>query len=228
MLFLQPFQIGIILFLIALSKRQNIILRIGLISMYFRDPKFKVKNKNMVEIREIRNYIWLAPFVGGLIGIISVLAPAGSVCFYDRWTLDFWIWGMWVFTSYYGTNTIYLSDLFLTAGIGCSVLTIVFSIIIFITANQIRKKSKSIIDTRILWIASGILIILINITWTVIITFMNYEVILNKLRKDFYYYDFDCNTIIWFFFNVNFGIIGPLISGILAITAGRYSKRFRS
>jgi len=162
----------------------------------------------MVEIREIRNYIWLAPFVGGLIGIISVLAPAGSVSF-----------------GFVGANTIFLSDLFLMVGIGCSVLTIVFSIIIFITANQIRKKSKSIIDTRILWIASGILIILINLTWAVIITFMNYGEIINELGGNPFP---EYNALIWFYFNINFGIIGPLITGTLAITAGKYSKRFKN
>jgi hypothetical protein len=181
----------------------------------------------VVEIREIRNYIWLAPFVGGLIGIISVFAPAGSVSFAGYVEIDFWMWGMWVQTSIYGANTIFLSDLFfLTVGIGCSVLNILFSIIIFITANQIRKKSKSIIDTRMLWIASGILIIIINITWAVIITFMNYEVIVNELMK--FFGSVEYNTSIWLFFNINFGIIGPLITGILAITAGKYSKRFKS
>ena len=95
----------------------------------------------MVEIREIRNYIWLAPFVGGLIGIISVLTPAGSVSFAGMVEIDFWMWGMWVQKGFYGANTIFLSDIFLTVGIGCSVLNFVFSIIIFITANQIRKKS---------------------------------------------------------------------------------------
>ena len=34
--------LGILQSLIALSKRQNVILRIGLISIYLRDPKFKV------------------------------------------------------------------------------------------------------------------------------------------------------------------------------------------
>ena len=182
----------------------------------------------MVEIREIRNYIWLAPFVGGLIGIISVLTPAGSVSFAGMVEIDFWMWGMWVQKGFYGANTIFLSDIFLTVGIGCSVLNFVFSIIIFITANQIRKNSKSIIDTRILWIASGILIILINLTWAVIITFMNYGVIIDELISSSYPPSTQYNALIWFYFNVNFGIIGPLITGILAITAGKYSKRFKS
>ena len=178
---------------------------------------------------EIRNYIWLAPFVGGLIGIMSVFTPAGSVSFAGYMEIDFWIWGMWVQTGYIGANTIFLSGIFLIVGIGCSVLTIIFSIIIFITANQIRKNSKSIIDTRMLWIASGILIIIINITWAVIITFMNYGVILNELSTDpFPPSTIQYNAIIWFYFNFNFGIIGPIISGILAITAGKYSKRFKS
>jgi len=178
---------------------------------------------------EIRNYVWLAPFVGGLIGIISLFTPGGSVSFAGYVEIDFWIWGMWVQSGYLGANTIFLSDIFFIVGIGCSVLTSMFSIIIFITANQIRKNSKSIIDTRMVWIASGILIIIINITWAVVMTFMNYGVILNELSADsFQPVMVQYNTMIWLYFNFNFGIIGPCISGILAITAGKYSRRFKS
>ena len=175
---------------------------------------------------EIRNYIWLAPFVAGLIGIISIFFPAGTGGFAGFQEYNFWIWGMWVETSYIGANTIFLSDIFFTVGIGCSVLTSIFSIIILITANQIRKNSKSIIDTRVIWIASGILIIIVNMTWAAIITFMNYGVILNELIGNIYS-SYQYNTIIWLFFNFNFGITGPLFSGILAIIAGKYSKRFK-
>jgi len=176
---------------------------------------------------EIRNYIWLAPFIAGLIGIISIFFPAGTGGFAGYQEYNFWIWGMWVQTGYTGANTIFLSDIFLIVGIGCSVLTSIFSIIILITANQIRKNSKSIIDTRVVWIACGILIIIINITWAVIITFMNYGAILNNLWSDFFPPSYQYNTIIWLFFNFNFGITGPLFSGVLAIAAGKYSKRFK-
>ena len=178
---------------------------------------------------EIRNYIWLAPFVGGLIGILSLFTPGGSVSFAGYVEIDFWIWGMWVQSGYLGANTIFLSDIFFIVGIGCSVLTFIFSIIIFITANQIRKNSKSIIDTRMVWIASGILIIIINITWAVFMTFMNYGAILNELGSGFFPpVMVQYNTLIWLYFNFNFGIIGPIISGILAVTAGKYSRRFKS
>ncbi|TET01940.1 MAG: hypothetical protein E3J90_03030 [Promethearchaeota archaeon] len=176
---------------------------------------------------EIRNYVWLAPFVAGLLGIMSIFFPAGTADFAGYIKMDFWMWGMWVQTGYIGANTIFLTDIFSMVGIGCSVLTLIFSIIIFITANQIRKNSKTIIDTRMLWIASGILIIIINITWAVIITFMNYGVILHELWSEFYPPAFQYNAMIWFYFNFNFGIIGPLFSGILAIIAGKYSKRFK-
>lgn len=176
---------------------------------------------------EIRNYIWLAPFVAGLIGIISIFFPAGTGGFAGYQEFDFWIWGMWVQTGYGGASTIFLSDIFSTVGIGCSVLTLIFSIIILITANQIRKNSKSIIDTRMLWIACGILIIIINIAWAVFITFMNYGVILNNLWSEIFPPSFQYNTMIWLYFNFNFGITGPLFSGVLAITAGKYSKRFK-
>ena len=177
---------------------------------------------------EIRKYIWLAPFVGGLIGIMSIFFPAGTADFAGYVKIDFWMWGMWVQTGFVGANTIFLSDIFSMVGIGCSVLTLIFSIIIFITSNQIRKDSKSIIDTRMLWIASGILIIIINITWAVIITFMNYGIILNELGNFFLPPTYQYNAMIWLYFDFNFGIIGPLILGILAITAGKYSKRFKS
>lgn len=177
---------------------------------------------------EIRNYVWLAPFVGGLIGIISLFTPAGTSDFAGYIVIDFWMWGMWVQTGYIGANTIFLSDIFSTVGIGCSVLTLLFSIIIFITANQIRKNSKSIIDTRMLWIASGILIIIINITWAVFMTFMNYGAILNELYSDIFPPSYQYNALIWLYFDFNFGIIGPIISGILAVTAGKYSRRFKS
>jgi len=175
---------------------------------------------------EIRNYIWLAPFVAGLIGILSIFFPAGTGGFAGFQEFDFWIWGMWVQSGYLGANTIFLSDIFFTVGIGCSVLTSIFSIIILITANQIRKNSKSIIDTRVIWIASGILIIIVNMTWAAIITFMNYGVILNELIGNIYS-SYQYNTMIWLYFNFNFGITGPLFSGVLAITAGKYSKRFK-
>ena len=177
---------------------------------------------------EIRNYIWLAPFIAGFIGIISIFFPAGTADFAGYVTIDFWMWGMWVQSGFYGANTIFQSDIFSMVGIGCSVLTLIFSIIILITANQIRKNSKSIIDTRVLWIANGILIIIINITWMVIITFMNYGVILDELAGGIFFpFNQSYNTIIWLYFNFNFGIIGPIFSGILAITAGKYSKCFK-
>jgi hypothetical protein len=56
---------------------------------------------------------------------------------------------------------------------------------------------------------------------------MNYGVILNELIGNIYS-SYQYNTIIWLFFNFNFGITGPLFSGVLAIAAGKYSKRFRS
>ena len=175
---------------------------------------------------EIRKYIWLAPFIAGFIGIISIFFPAGTADFAGYVKIDFWIWGMWVQSGFFGANTIFLSDIFSTVGIGCSVLTLIFSIISLITANQIRKNSKSIIDTRMLWIAIGILIIIINIAWAVFIAFMNYGVILDELGRAIFPSD-QYNTIIWLYFNFNFGITGPLFSGILAIVAGKYSKRFK-
>ena len=157
---------------------------------------------------EIRKYLWLAPFVDSLIGIISILFPAGSIGFVGYQEVDFWIWGMWVQTGFVGgANTIFLSDIFFTVGIGCSILTFAFSIIIFITANQIRKNSKSIIDTRVLWTVSGILIVIINMTWAVIITFMDYGVIIDELSQNFFPPGYQYNAIIWLFFNFNFIII---------------------
>jgi len=54
---------------------------------------------------------------------------------------------------------------------------------------------------------------------------MNYGEIINELGGNPFP---EYNALIWFYFNINFGIIGPLITGTLAITAGKYSKRFRS
>ena len=59
-------------------------------------------------------------------------------------------------------------------------------------------------------------------------TFMNYGVILNELGRDIFPPFDQLNTIIWLYFNFNFGITGPLFSGVLAIVAGKYSKRFKN
>ncbi|MFX1496782.1 MAG: hypothetical protein ACFFBH_04580 [Promethearchaeota archaeon] len=191
---------------------------------------------------DLSSYLWVLPFISGLIAVISIITPAGYLeggYYYSSEpyiALKFWMWGMWVnsaveslYPIYYITSrTIFLKGTYFVSGIISSIIILSASIIVMMDALRVHRKKSSIENRRIFWSWCGILIWVATILWMIQISFASYYDIMVELgvwygqsppSTDLF------TTPFWFYFKMDFGVIGPFITGGLLLFTRILTKR---
>ncbi|MFW9772166.1 MAG: hypothetical protein ACFFEO_08380 [Candidatus Thorarchaeota archaeon] len=182
---------------------------------------------------ELSSYLWVLPFIGGLIAIISLITPAGYIVESEGNSFKFWIWGMWVSKLDRGvvaiSNNIFLEGTYLISGIISSFIILTTSVIVMMDALRMRRKKISIENKKNLWTWCGILILIATMLWMIEISFVSYYDIMVEFGAWENYYSpptaDDFTTPFWFYFEMDFGVIGPLINGSLLIFTRILIKR---
>lgn len=154
-----------------------------------------------------QTYYWFLPFIGALISLLGLLFPSATVelTFIISMEARIWMWG-YVYTriglkkeSGFGTDP----D-FMTVCMISTLLVIISAIMLIISANQVRVDNKTANQVKKQWLILGILLIFASIFW---------GIMMDILASGF-----------WDTFEIGFGLIGPLIGGIIAIIGGIISK----
>lgn len=156
---------------------------------------------------EIKKFLWLFAFLGGLIALIALLTPAAGFNYRSpTFDSDFYLWMFNLFFSHRFEGGIHTTRIefdthmiSLIPSIICSLLIIISSIISIITANKYRK---GVLDTKISWLVSAIVIIIATIIWMIM---------MEVSRRVLYGHEF------WGILYPCFGVIGPFIGAGLEI-----------
>ena len=162
---------------------------------------------NTNEKKSFEDYIWVLPIIGALISLLALLFPSATVelTFIISVEARIWMWG-YVYTkiglkkeSGFGTEL----D-FMTVCMISTLLVIISAIMLIISANQVREDNKTVYQVKKQWLILGIILIFASIFW---------GIMMDILASGF-----------WDTFEIGFGLIGPLIGGVLAIIGSLISK----
>ena len=163
---------------------------------------------------DIKDYLWVFPIIGAVLGIITFLAPAAD------WTMSAygysidwycWIWGLSSFaasTGYGSTSELGLitDNVVLTVSI-ISTIIIAIGVVALIIGGGISKRSTQYNMNVIIMSSIGALLLLIGpIIWLIGADWPTVGDITSPPGEDF-----------WDWFNVNFGIITPFIGAVIAV-----------
>jgi len=164
---------------------------------------------------KIEKCIWIFPFIGGIITLISFLTPAAHRIYRSpSFESDYYLWMCNLFISHRYETGIHTTEIkfdinliSLIPSIICSLLIIFFNITCIITANKYRK---GVLNTKISWLVLAILTIITAIVWMVM---------MEVSRVILYGHTF------WDIVSPNFGIIGPFLDAGLEIIGFVLTKK---
>ena len=148
---------------------------------------------------------WILPILAGLISLISLLFPAAYVEIVFFISVKSYIWMCGYVQTEIGANkTARFSSnpLVIYPSLISTVVVVVSSVLLLLSANQVRSgqsKEKT-------WLYSGIFLLFAVIFWAVMMV------------------NFNANF--WDVYNVGFGLIGPIIGGILALLSYILKDKF--
>jgi hypothetical protein len=140
----------------------------------------------------MKDKMWFFSLIAGILGFASILAPAWGVIV-PSYSFFVWFWGLEVSTD---MGIRFLQDELLTYGIISTIMIIIGAVLLVYTSILYKRESKRI---KFSWIIAGLLIILASVFYVV-----GLEIAYPGLLADE---------------NHSTALIGPLISGILAITS---------
>ncbi|MFX1278808.1 MAG: zinc ribbon domain-containing protein [Promethearchaeota archaeon] len=177
-------------------------------------------------IKEPKDYIWILPFIGGILILISIFTPAYYASIYSV-TEYYWMWGLDYYSvSGYGSQTtfipfeepyLYTIPMFL-AGLIPLLLILAGSLALIISANAVRTSRADIKHRENLWIAMGIILIVAPIIFIVgiDITTINYlEYLMGPAPSGYN---------LWDVYDPGFAVIAPFIGAALSIAGSIASK----
>jgi len=181
-------------------------------------------------MEDVRDYIWVAPLIAGILTLISFFTPAfyASQMGISEYN---WMWGLsHVSISGYGSRTFFIPleepmqytlPIFLT-GIFTAIFILIGSIGFIAMANSIRKGIKKAKDSANAWIGMGILMIVGAIIYIIgiDITMMNYA----EYQYLLLYPPPAILPPFWSVYNPGFAIIAPFLGAGISIVAGIASK----
>ncbi|MFX1388281.1 MAG: hypothetical protein ACFE9M_13775 [Promethearchaeota archaeon] len=139
---------------------------------------------------KIKEKIWIFSLIAGIIAFISILAPAWGVIV-PSYSFFVWFWGLEVSTD---IGIRFLEVAFLIYGISSTVMILIGATLLILTSILYKRQHKKL---NYVWIITGVLIIVASIIYVV-----GLEIEYPGLLADE---------------NHSTALIGPLISGIIAI-----------
>lgn len=161
----------------------------------------------MVNVNNIKKYLWLVPLSGGILSLLSVFSPA-SYFMVGPIFIHIWMWGLAVNNAGIGFSG---QIEVLVSGIVFTLFILICSILIIVITIQIKKETRKVDEFKNFWISSGLIVILSSIAWIIMIE----SVALSP-------------PVWWGFFSLGFAVIGPFIAGALLIATvfiDRYLKK---
>ncbi len=180
-------------------------------------------------IKDLREYIWTLPLVGGVLMLISVFTPAYSANLYPVEEY-YWMWGLnYVSVSGYGSQTIFIAaeepirytmPIFLS-GLIPFIMILICSVALVISANAVRTGRTISKHRENLWIVMGIsliiapIIFIIGIDYT-IMAYLEYQLGPIPPSVDF-----------WDVYDPGFAVIAPFIGAVLSIAGSIASKKMQ-
>ncbi len=153
--------------------------------------------------KDIKKYLWLLYFLGGILLIISAVTPSASVTFFG--TIYVWLWGS--MSSGYATQMI-PDMLIVTIGI-ITLIMLLLSGILAVAAvygYKTKKIKKEYKELEKIWLLLATISIVITIIYIVIFGTSSY-------------------MMGWQVFNPGFGVIGPFIGAGLIIAGYLISNK---
>jgi hypothetical protein len=178
----------------------------------------------MMDVKLVMRYLFVLPYVGGILAIISLFVPGGTRIVANI-TIDshtVWIWGFLCIIDWrmgvggWGwDNTFqFLPDvLMVTISIILTVLIFIASLIIVLKARSFGKDEKDL-DFR--FVKYGLILLILISLWVIAVQ-IYYSITGYFLQ---FYIDNGLGTSFsfWSYFDVNFGVIGIYIGGGLSIS----------
>jgi len=168
---------------------------------------------------DIKDYLWVFPIIGAVLGIITFLAPVAawtqSGYGYYAYSLNwyYWIWGFTTISASYGPysdtiNGITENGTFLAVSIVCTII-IAIGIVALIIGGAQSKRSTEYNKNVIVISSIGAALLLIGpIVWLI---GADWPYIAPYTESTFAGQEF------WDWFDINFGIIAPFIGAVIAI-----------
>lgn len=163
---------------------------------------------------DIKDYLWVFPIIGAVLGIITFLAPVAdwnmSVYGYSiHWYC--WIWGFSTFAAssgYYGTVSeqgIITDNGVLAVSIISTIIIAIGIVVLIIGGVQSKRSTKLNINVIIMSSIGALLLLIGPIIWLVGADWPIIDPITAPPGENF-----------WDWFDVNFGIIAPFIGAAIA------------
>jgi len=165
---------------------------------------------------KIKKFIWIFPLFGGIITLLSFLAPAAYFYYqsstynteFYRWMMDFYVSHVYeagTHTTTIGLNTNVFGFISLTS----SLIIMALSVISIISVIKFKKGT---LESKNIWLISSLSTIIITIGWMII------KEIYTLIRF---------NHSFWGLLSPSFGIIGPFIGAGLEIVGFLLIKKYR-
>jgi hypothetical protein len=150
----------------------------------------------MVYIENYNKYIWLLPFIGGILGVIAAVTPAAQLIEPGD-NIIFWYFPLNIDIE---DSIIFINDSFiaLLGGILELLVITLFSTILLTTSLLVWKRKRKIKKIKLLWFISALFLILApTLFW-----------IIGSITQDF-----------WSNVFPSIGMIVPYIGAVLTILA---------
>lgn len=157
---------------------------------------------------ERKDYIWMAPLIGGILSLIAFFTPAAGVqAGFEYFRV--WMWGLISFQIYdpfwdvYERQTLFTPnpDIYIPSLI-CSISIFICALVLIITSASYPKRMKYNKENPTIWLGFSLPILGFTIAWIVIMEFVGSS---------------SSGPSFWSFMIPGFGVIGLFIGVILSL-----------
>jgi hypothetical protein len=157
-----------------------------------------------------KTHFWIAPLLGGVLSLIALLTPATYKTLYKEY-IYIWMWGLGntkVYDPYEGiyyTDTLFTDNLqYLIPSIICSILILIFAIILIVSANKNRTGRLEFNRVKKTWYGLSVLLIITTAIWMISYEFVSYR---------------ENSESWWGVMDIGFGVIGIFLGSFISIMA---------
>ncbi len=150
---------------------------------------------------ELKGKFWLYLILNALIVIIAIMCPA-ITAYYTSGNAFLWMWGSYIAPA---SEVVLIPEYIFLTGVIFLILNIIGTVILLFTGLTSRKGFKNKKILMGLLVICGIILIGGSIGYSTIMS--------------------NAKGVSWGYYDPNFGVIGPIIAGILSIMGVWLSRR---
>jgi hypothetical protein len=156
-----------------------------------------------------RKYFWIAPLLGGMLSLISLLTPATYLTIYNQ-EIYIWMWGLGSFNYFEPFDPTggefrieFIRNKFLlSSSIICSFLVLFCAIVLLILANLYRIGKREFNEVKKSWYCLSVLLIITTAIWMIIYEVVNFV---------------ETSESWWDVMDPGFGVIGIFFGAMISI-----------